>query len=77
MTNLIHEVDCIHLSISGSTVLAKILAASHTGGFIICLDTWQDAFGQAISPSQRPLPTRDNTTHKYDNKHPYLKRDAN
>jgi hypothetical protein len=30
------------------------------------LDTRQDSSGWVISPSQRPLPTQDNTTHKHE-----------
>jgi hypothetical protein len=38
------------------------LAASQIS--LICLDTWYNCFGRVISPSQRPLPTHDNTTQK-------------
>jgi hypothetical protein len=34
-------------------------------------------FGQVISPSQRCLPTHDNTAQKYEDKHPCLTRDLN
>jgi hypothetical protein len=38
------------------------------------LDTRYDSFGRLISPSQRPLPTQDNTTQKLKDKRPWLKR---
>jgi hypothetical protein len=38
--------------------------------------TWQDSSGWAISPSQRPLPTQDNTTYKH-KRHPCPDRDSN
>jgi hypothetical protein len=55
----------------------KDFAASHTGGFFNVLDTLQDSFGRAISLSQRPLPTKYNTTLKDEDRHPCLKPDSN
>jgi hypothetical protein len=55
----------------------KDLAASHTGGSLMCLDTRQDSFGRVIRLSQRPLPTKCNTTLKDEDTHPCLKPDSN
>jgi hypothetical protein len=61
------------LLLCGSTVLEGTLAALFTGSVLILFRYLVGVFGRAISPSQRRLPTQDNTIQKDDDKHPCLK----
>jgi hypothetical protein len=71
VSKLIHEGDfpriCIssiihhHLCLYG---LCRALASLLGRGFLILLDKRWDSFERVNSPSQRPLPTQDNTTYK-------------